>query len=445
MPVHVPMTAARMKRLISPFSLALALLCFSGIAATVTIVRLYNTQALVNHTYRVEVSLGDLESALGEVGRNRVAYITSGTDEALANFNAATKRVAPALNRVRQLTSDNPAQQSLCDRLDANANQRMAPSFASVELKQQGRGDPAEQLEINSEVSKAAFETASLSQQMRQNEDRVLEGRAHLSRFLFAATLWILVALFASSALLFWIHSRLLNRELAVRRSAENQLRQLSGRLLRVQDDERKRIARELHDGLGQNMAAAKMTAGIMLDGNPDDPHLQELAALLDDSLSQTRTISYLLHPPLLDEVGLVSAAKWLIEGYTRRTGVDVSFQIQTQLERLPRNSELALFRIIQETLTNIHRHSKSAKAEVSIRATPHKIILLVRDYGKGMPAETLANFESNGIHLGVGLSGMRERVRELGGKLRIKSDGAGTEINVEMPLVIPQDFPAEI
>ena len=445
MPVHVPMTAARMKRLISPFSLALALLCFSGIAATVTIVRLYNTQALVNHTYRVEVSLGDLESALGEVGRNRVAYITSGTDEALANFNAATKRVAPALNRVRQLTSDNPAQQSLCDRLDANANQRMAPSFASVELKQQGRGDPAEQLEINSEVSKAGFETASLSQQMRQNEDRVLEGRAHLSRFLFAATLWILVALFASSALLFWIHSRLLNRELAVRRSAENQLRQLSGRLLRVQDDERKRIARELHDGLGQNMAAAKMTAGIMLDGNPDDPHLQELAALLDDSLSQTRTISYLLHPPLLDEVGLVSAAKWLIEGYTRRTGVDVSFQIQTQLERLPRNSELALFRIIQETLTNIHRHSKSAKAEVSIRATPHKIILLVRDYGKGMPAETLANFESNGIHLGVGLSGMRERVRELGGKLRIKSDGAGTEINVEMPLVIPQDFPAEI
>jgi len=445
LPVHVPVIPARMKRLFSPFSLALALLCFSGIAATVTIVRLYNTQALVNHTYRVEVSLGDLESALGEVGRNRVAYISSGTVDALANFNAATKRVAPALARVRQLTSDNPAQQTLCDRLDANANQRMAPSFASVELKRQGRDDPAGQLEINSEVTKAAFETAALSQQMRQNEDRFLEGRAHLSRFLFAATLWILVALFASSALLFWIHFRLLNRELAVRRSAENQLRQLSGRLMRVQDDERKRIARELHDSLGQNMAAAKMTAGIMLDGNPEDPHLKELAALLDDSLSQTRTISYLLHPPLLDEVGLVSAAKWLIEGYTRRTGVDVSFQIQTQLERLPRNSELALFRIIQETLTNIHRHSKSAKAEVSIRTTPHKIILLVRDYGKGIPPETLASFESNGIHLGVGLSGMRERVRELGGKLKIKSDGAGTEINVEMPLVIPQDFPAEI
>jgi signal transduction histidine kinase len=445
--VHVSVIAARMKRLISPFSLALALLCFSGIAATVTIIRLHNTQELVSHTYRVEVSLGDLESALGEVGRNRVAYITSGTDDALSNFTAATKRVAPALNRVRQFTSDNPAQQALCDRLDANANQRMAPSFASVQLKQEGRDDPAEQLEINSEVSKAAFETAALSQQMRQNEDRFLEGRAHLSRFLFAATLWILVALFALSALLFWIHFRLLNRELAVRRSAENQLRQLSGRLMRVQDDERKRIARELHDGLGQNMAAAKMTAGIMLDGNPENPHLKELAALLDDSISQTRTISYLLHPPLLDEVGLVSAAKWLIEGYTRRTGVDVSFQIQpqSQPERLPRNFELALFRIIQETLTNIHRHSKSAKAEVSILTTPHKIILLVRDYGNGIPAETLANFESNGVQLGVGLSGMRERVRELGGKLKIKSDGAGTEIIVEMPLVAAQDFGSEI
>lgn len=446
MPVHVPVIAARMKRLISPFSLALALLCLSGIAATVTIIRLYATETLVSHIYKVEVSLGDLESALAEVGRNRVAYISSGSADALANFTAATKRVEPALARVRQLTSDNPAQQALCDRLDANANQRMAPSFASVELKREGHDDPTEQLDINSEISKAGFETAALSQQMRKNEDRMLEGRTHLSRFLFAATLWILVALFASSALLFWIHFRLLNRELAVRRSAENQLRQLSGRLMRVQDDERKRIARELHDGLGQNMAAAKMTAGMILDENPGDPQLQELAALLDDSLSQTRTISYLLHPPLLDEVGLVSAAKWLIEGYTRRTGVDVSFQIQpkTQPERLPRNFELALFRIIQETLTNIHRHSKSAKAEVSIRTTAHKIILLVKDYGKGIPPETLANFETNGIHLGVGLSGMRERVRELGGKLKINSDGGGTEIIVEMPLVASQDFHAE-
>jgi signal transduction histidine kinase len=435
-----------MKRLISPFSLALALLCLSGIAATVTIIRLYATETLVSHIYKVEVSLGDLESALAEVGRNRVAYISSGSADALANFTAATKRVEPALARVRQLTSDNPAQQALCDRLDANANQRMAPSFASVELKREGHDDPTEQLDINSEISKAGFETAALSQQMRKNEDRMLEGRTHLSRFLFAATLWILVALFASSALLFWIHFRLLNRELVVRRSAENQLRQLSGRLMRVQDDERKRIARELHDGLGQNMAAAKMTAGMILDENPGDPQLQELAALLDDSLSQTRTISYLLHPPLLDEVGLVSAAKWLIEGYTRRTGVDVSFQIQpkTQPERLPRNFELALFRIIQETLTNIHRHSKSAKAEVSIRTTAHKIILLVKDYGKGIPPETLANFETNGIHLGVGLSGMRERVRELGGKLKINSGGGGTEIIVEMPLVASQDFHAE-
>jgi signal transduction histidine kinase len=447
LPVHAPMIPADIKRLFSPFSLALALLCLSGIAATVTIIRLHTTQELVSHTYRVEVSLGDLESALGEVGRNRVAYISSGSADALANFTAATKRIAPALARVRQLTSDNPAQQELCNRLDANANQRMSPSFASVQLKQEGRDDPAEQLEINSEVSKAAFETAALSLQMRQNEDHMLEGRAHLSRFLFAATLWILVALFASSALLFWIHFRLLNRELAVRRSAENQLRQLSGRLMRVQDDERRRIARELHDGLGQNMAAAKMTAGIMLDGNPEDLHLKELAALLDDSLSQTRTISYLLHPPLLDEVGLVSAAKWLIEGYTRRTGVDVTFQIQNQNpnERMPRNFELALFRIIQETLTNIHRHSKSVKAEVSIRTTPNKIFLLVKDYGKGIPPETLTNFESNGIHLGVGLSGMRERVRELGGKLKIKSDGQGTEIIVEMPLAVAQDFHAEI
>jgi len=145
----------------------------------------------------------------------------------------------------------------------------MAPSFASVELKRQGRDDPPNNSRSIPKFPKLDLKPRSLSRDeaKRRSSPR---GRTHLSRFLFNATLWILVALFASSALLFWIHFRSLNRELAVRRSAENQLRQLSGRLMRVQDDERKRIARELHDGLGQNMAAAKITTGIMLDGNPE-------------------------------------------------------------------------------------------------------------------------------------------------------------------------------
>lgn len=194
------MNAARMMRKISPFAIALVLLFLSGIAATVTIVRLHSSVAQVNHTYTVEVSLGDLESALSDVGRSRVAYISSGTAVALANFRAATLRVPPALARIRQLTIDNSAQQHSCDLLAANANQRMAYSAKSVDLRLRGETDPAKQLQITSDVAKTAFETASLSHQMRQNEDRLLESRSHLSQFLFIATLWILVALFATSA-----------------------------------------------------------------------------------------------------------------------------------------------------------------------------------------------------------------------------------------------------
>jgi signal transduction histidine kinase len=429
------MNVARMMRKISPFAIALLLLCLSGIAATVTIVRLHSSEAQVNHTYTVEVSIGDVESALADVGRNRVAYISGGTAESLEKFRASTLRVAPALARIRQLTIDNPAQQSLCGLLETNANQRIAYSAESVDLKLRGETDPAKQFQITSDVARAAFETAAISFQMRQNEDRLLESRSHLSRFLFTATLWILVAMFSTSAFMFWVHYRLLNRELRHRRTAENHLRRLSGDLMRVQDDERKKFARELHDGLGQNMVAAKMAADLLLKHHPDDPQFRELSTLLDESLLQTRTISYLLHPPLLEELGLVFAAKWLIEGYTRRTGVEVSVQIPAQLERLPRNIELALFRILQEALTNIHMHSKSKKAEVLIQITPQEVMLLVRDFGKGIPAETLSNFEVNGTHVGVGLAGMRERIQELGGKLKVRSDSTGTEITVKMQI----------
>jgi two-component system NarL family sensor kinase len=212
---------------------------------------------------------------------------------------------------------------------------------------------------------------------------------------------------------------------------------------MRVQDDERKRFARELHDGLGQNMVAEKIAIDSLLKRYPSEPELKELAALLDDSISQTRTISYLLHPPLLDELGLVSAVTWLTEGYAKRTGVEITLQIPAQTERLPRNFEVPLFRILQEALTNIHRHSKSAKADVSIQVNSHEVSPFVRDYGKGIPTETLENFKANGTHVGVGLAGMKERVRELGGMLEIKSDHTGTAIGVKIP-VAEVELPTE-
>ena len=224
----------------------------SGFAAGSLIIRLYSSEALIRHTYDVEVALGDLETSLTSVGRSRVAYINSGSAESLRDYTDAARQVGVVVARIRQLTNDNPAQQKLCDQLAANANERIAVAPASVDLRTQNRSDPEKQFELTAAVAKATFDTAAITQQMRANEDALLQERSRLSQLLFAALPGILAVSFALSALMFWLHYYMLNRELQERRGAENQLRRLSMQLMRVQDEERRRFARELHDELGQ-------------------------------------------------------------------------------------------------------------------------------------------------------------------------------------------------
>jgi signal transduction histidine kinase len=178
------------------------------------------------------------------------------------------------------------------------------------------------------------------------------------------------------------------------------------------------------------------MEADSLVLGNPTNSKLAELAALLEELVVQTRAVSYLFHPPLLDEMGFASAAKWFIEGYSQRTGIAVSAAIPKEAEHLPRHLELALFRILQEALTNTHRHSKSTRAEVSVTVRGRQAILTVRDFGKGIPPATLANFLNEGADVGVGLAGIKERVREFGGELKVHSDSSGTLITARMPVI---------
>jgi signal transduction histidine kinase len=297
-------------------------------------------------------------------------------------------------------------------------------------------------MNLTVEVSEAASETAALTQQIRTNEDRLLAQRTSLSKRLFAITVGMLAISFVVSVVMFGIHNRLLDRELADRVAAENSLHDLSTRLMRVQDEEAKRFARALHDSLGQDLVVAKITAGGLLKDEPANARLAELVALLDDTVSQTRTISYLLHPPLLDEIGFASAAKWFIEGYTQRTGVAVIVDIPAHIDGLSRHLELSLFRILQESLTNIHRHSKSARADVAVIVRARTISMIVRDFGRGIPAETLTNFRTKGTHVGVGLAGIKERVRELSGEFQIESDASGTAISVKLPLTSEIEAP---
>ena len=268
--------------------------------------------------------------------------------------------------------------------------------------------------------------------------------RREASGNLFAATVGILLGMFALAILLFWIHFRMLNEELAERERMEDSARRLSGRILQLQDEERRKIARPGHDSVGQILAMAQMHRAVLLEKNPQDELLAEIEKLLDQSVTETRTISHLLHPPLLDEIGLASAVRWYAEGFAKRSGIQVSIDIAEDIGRMPRPAELALFRVLQESLTNIHRHSKSARADVFLGSVAGAAVLRIRDYGKGMARDTLQNFLDTGARVGVGLAGMRERIREQGGRLDIQSDKNGTTISVTLPMAAAENASTE-
>jgi len=215
-------------------------------------------------------------------------------------------------------------------------------------------------------------------------------------------------------------------------------LRSLSSHLMHVQDDEHRKIARELHDSVGQFLAAVKMklAQADQPDRQQSKAALLESEQLLDKCLAEIRTISYLLHPPLLDESGLRSAASLYIEEFGRRSNIEVKLDISPRIERLPNAIEIALFRALQESLTNVHRHSESRKVEVHLELENGRINMMVRDYGQGIPLDKLNNLQTAPAKsLGLGLTGMRERVNELGGRLQILRENPGTTVLVTIPI----------
>lgn len=230
-----------------------------------------------------------------------------------------------------------------------------------------------------------------------------------------------------------------LREEMSVRERAEEQLRRLSVRLMALQDQERRRIARDLHDTTGQTLSAMKMNIAMLQEMSKGRAGslelLNDLNALTDSALQEIRTTSYLLHPPLLDEAGFASAAKWFVDGFARRSGIEVSCTIPGDFDRPPAHCELVLFRVVQEALTNVHRHSHASCAGVTLVSEAGHITLEISDNGAGIPAEQLQHLRDADSHSGVGLAGMRERVRELGGEFEIRSDCRGTTVTVRVPL----------
>ena len=215
--------------------------------------------------------------------------------------------------------------------------------------------------------------------------------------------------------------------------TARKEQGELAARFQRMQDDERKRIARELHDSVGQLLAAIGMNISVVrTQANRLDSDgaraVSENAMLVEQVSREIRTISHLLHPPLLDIAGLVSALRWYVDGFSERSKIRVDLEVPPDFGRLPDEVEIAIFRIVQECLTNIHRHSGSATANIALSREDDRVTVRVRDDGRGIPKERQRELLESG-RAGIGFGGMRERLRQLEGNLEIQSEGRGTTV----------------
>lgn len=213
------------------------------------------------------------------------------------------------------------------------------------------------------------------------------------------------------------------------------EIRDLTGRLLKLQDEERRRLARELHDSTGNMLAAMKMNLCRLSDQAKEkdtESLVAETITINDDLTGQLRTMSYLLHPPLLDELGLASALGWYAEGFTQRSKIAVDLEVSPEFSRLREDLELTVFRVVQECLTNIHRHSGSSSAKIRLTQSPEEVRVEVSDTGRGIPTEKMREGK---IVQGIGIMGINERMRQLGGSLEVNSSDKGTTVTAILPL----------
>lgn len=410
---------------------AIVFLLLSSVAAYFAFARLRTSQLWVGHTRDVQHVLARFSSIAARSGRLRAEYVDSGDLSLIQRQADAVLELRNALASIQRLTADNVAQQANFAKLAELTERRIALMDQSLELKRTGRSTLEAQALISRQTVAVVDATEQVLESMDDEERRLLTERQNRENSSFTVAAGVLLTSLFLALVLFLIHHQLLTEQIRERQRAEFAQRALSARLLTLQDEERRKFARELHDSVGQQLVAMKMAIASLEVKLPDDPAVQDCFKLLDDTIAETRTISHLLHPPLLDEAGLNSAIRWFVEGFAKRSGIAVNLQIHDSAERLEEPTELVLFRALQESLTNVHRHSGAKQADVSLSTSGNNVILSVRDHGRGIPRAVLQSANGGG----VGLAGMTERLREIGGQIEIHSNAVGTEIVARVPI----------
>ncbi len=437
--------------------LAIFLLAAAGIIAYVTVTRMKESRGLVLHTYLVRGLLKDLRAEIAETHAQFDLYELSHSVSDVAQLGGQLQNEVSMVASLKELTSDNAVQLGRLNEFNIVLQQDVDQLMACLGARNCLLPESLARSELMTQVSGRRRKLSGMLRTMEGMEESLLQNRLATWERLFSRMVTTLVLCFVLALILLVYNFNLLFREIQRRKEQEElekrtaeSFRLLSARILELQDVERRKIARELHDSVGQFLAGLKLNLSRLqrreLDlSSENHALLAETIDLTDRAIGEVRTISYLLHPPLLDELGFHSAARWYVEGFAKRCGIEVQLHLSEIADRLPREIELALFRVLQESLTNVHRHASATKVEIELECTDSEVTLLVSDDGKGLNRGTLQRFRA-GQAAGIGLAGMRERLADLGGMLDVESSTTGTQIRAKLPTneCDPADRPAE-
>ncbi len=396
----------------------------------------------VIHSYQVRSQLNDLQLEVTRARADETASLLMPAKQEQPQLSEQSRSAHRTVEELRQLTIDNPRQQQLLDQLrEVLAESESLINDTSKSIGTEVQLPPIERARQDG-IRDRGKQIDSIVRRMQDEEESLLEQRLKAWDYLFRRNVFMLGLAFAVVTVMLAYNFRLLiaevtrtkNTEKRVRDNAES-YRSMSAKILELQDSERRRIARELHDSVGQYLAALKINlcqleTGVRIDAAK---LIGETITLTECAIQEVRTISHLLHPPLLEELGFLSAARWYVDEYGKRGQVNVSLSVDEPIERLPREIEIALFRVLQESLTNVYRHATARSVHVSIACHDGHVTLVVADDGRGIPQELLAKFRG-GAASGIGLAGMRERLAEFGGELRVESSSSGTTVEATIP-----------
>jgi signal transduction histidine kinase len=423
--------------------LGLIVLVAIAVAGYVTIRSLLRNERAVIDTDDAQKELQNLQLQRSLLNDYSSAYFVGREENAGSEFQATKQTALEALARLKDLSKGNPVQQVRLRQIEPLLVRDIAELEPPTGGKRQGNGIAPSREPVQIEMRSIDLQINQISAAMGGEEERLMSVRqSSLGRALLRNVVLLAFTVGASMLLLLSnIHG--LRRKVRVGEQATEQSREraesyraLSARILAAQDAERRKIGLELHDSVGQALTGVQMTLEQFVKrckANEAGPILEALG-LLQDSMREVRTLSQLLHPPLLDVAGFVAAARSYTEQFGRRSGIKVNINLPDDVKLPSKEAELMLFRVLQECLTNVHRHAHASSVNISFTRDKNRIVLTIHDNGKGLPPGVMESF-NQGVALGVGLAGERERLAEFGGTLELDSSSSGTTVRASLPV----------